>query len=66
MLRVEADIARVIEKHAADIEQARARAERGEALTLTATTQQPTRETIRPDGGQVGDATQDQQRADER
>ena len=66
MRGIEADVAGVVQEHAADVEQARAAAEHGEPRPRSAPGQQPAREAIRPDGGKIGDPAEDQQGAQQR
>ena len=66
MLAVELNVEGVIEKHARKKKQRRTGNKPGKALHIRrldqrAASQQPGGETVRPDGGQVGDAPQQQQ-----
>ena len=59
---VEPHIARVVQIHPADVEQRRAEADARQAI-VAAAAEQPRGEAVRPDGGEIRDASEQEQRA---
>jgi hypothetical protein len=64
ILAIEFNVERVIQKHSARVEQARAGAENAETTRRTPSSQKPGRQAVGPNGWEIRDPPENEKRAD--